>query len=64
MAMVRLLFVNTVRPGYDGLTMFTLKLLRAMDLSGMAAGYVFIAEPPEPIRKGCPQLLKSRLPEE
>ena len=49
--MVRLLFVNTVRPGYDGLTMFTLKLLRAMDLSGMAAGYVFIAEPPEPIRK-------------
>ena len=50
MASVSLLFVNTVRPGYDGLTMFTLKILRAMDLSGMRAGYVFIAEPPAAIR--------------
>jgi len=50
MAQLRILYVNTVRPGYDGLTLFTLKYLRAMDLSGLRMGYVFIAEPPAPIR--------------
>ena len=50
MAQLRILYVNTVRPGYDGLTLFTLKYLRAMDLSGLRVGYVFIAEPPAPIR--------------
>lgn len=47
---VRLLLVNAVETGFNGLTMFILKYLRHMDLSGMKVGYVAVNEPPGELR--------------
>ena len=42
---IRLLIVNTVKTAYNGQTMFILKYLRAMDLSGMQIAYVSVGTP-------------------
>lgn len=47
---LRLLIVNATETGYNGQTMFILKYLRNMDLTGMAVGYTAVNDPPEEIR--------------
>lgn len=48
---LRLLIVNATETGVTGQTMFILKYLQCMDLSGMTVGYAAINEPPEDIRR-------------
>lgn len=47
---LRLLIVNATETGFNGQTMFILKYLQHMDLSGMAVGYAAVNEPPAELR--------------
>ena len=47
---LRLLIVNATETGFNGQTMFILKYLKNMDLSGLAVGYTAVNEPPAELR--------------
>ncbi len=49
-APLRLLIVNATETGFNGQTMFILKYLQNMDLTGMRIGYAAVNEPPEGVR--------------
>lgn len=43
--------VITVRPGFDGITMYVMRLVRNMALENIRVDFVFIGQPPEELRR-------------